>query len=388
MPRPRNPIGTAGNIRTYRRPGGGWIARSLVRDYDGVVRQVQKAGKSENAAKLALRVALRDRETTATGDLRPDDLIKTAAGAWFEEVSAAGTLALSTLDQYRRVIDVHITVGIGELRIRDLTVGATSRFLRTVEATHGGSKAKMVKSVLSGIAGYCSHRDALAHNPVRDTGCITVKRKPKRALDVDDVRALRWKLAQDPIAVRRDLPDLVDIMLATGVRISEAVAVRPDDLVLPHATLAVSGNIVRINGRGLIRQQVEDENSKLRVRVLKLPPWAVGMLHLRLDRMLAQGSFSDTGTEGPLFPAPKGGWRDPSNTAAHLRTAFDAAGYEWVTAHTFRRTVATTMDRTGLSPTAGAGQLGHRRPSMTQDHYHDRVFIDTGAAAALEAFGN
>lgn len=62
----------------------------------------------------------------------------------------------------------------------------------------------------------------------------------------------------------------------------------------------------------------------------------------------------------------------PQNTRADLRDAFDGAGYEWVTSHVFRKTVAMLMDEAGLSSRATADQLGHANPSLTQDVYYGR----------------
>jgi hypothetical protein len=45
---------------------------------------------------------------------------------------------------------------------------------------------------------------------------------------------------------------------------------------------------------------------------------------------------------------PLGGWRDPSNTQADLRDACATAGFDWVTTHAFRKTVAT-LDHAGVS---------------------------------------
>ena len=76
---------------------------------------------------------------------------------------------------------------------------------------------------------------------------------------------------------------------------------------------------------------------------------------------------SPTGLSRPL-----GGWRNPPNTQADLRDAFTAAGFDWVTTHTFRKTVATLMDHAGLSSRAAADQLGHANTSMTTDVYFGR----------------
>jgi integrase len=79
-------------------------------------------------------------------------------------------------------------------------------------------------------------------------------------------------------------------------------------------------------------------------------------------------------SQNPVFPAPLGNLRDPSNTQADLRDAFAAAGFKWVTSHVLRKTVATLMDQAGLSARAAADQLGHAKPSMTSDRY----FGDSG----------
>ncbi len=85
-----------------------------------------------------------------------------------------------------------------------------------------------------------------------------------------------------------------------------------------------------------------------------------------------------------MFPSPKGGLRDPSNTQADLRDAFTFAGYPWVTSHVSRKTVATLMDEAGRTAREVADQLGHAHPSMSQDRYLGRRRV-TGAATALEA---
>jgi len=86
----------------------------------------------------------------------------------------------------------------------------------------------------------------------------------------------------------------------------------------------------------------------------------------------------------PVFPDSLGGLRDPSNTRRALRQALDKAGFEWVTSHTFRKTTATLLDQAGLSARVIADQLGHARPSMTQDVYMGRKSVDSRASAALE----
>jgi integrase len=86
-----------------------------------------------------------------------------------------------------------------------------------------------------------------------------------------------------------------------------------------------------------------------------------------------------------LFPSPFApALRDPSNLAGDLREVLDELGYDWVTSHTFRKSVATRLDEAGWSGRQVADQLGHANPSMTLDVYFGRKVINNDAASALE----
>jgi integrase len=67
--------------------------------------------------------------------------------------------------------------------------------------------------------------------------------------------------------------------------------------------------------------------------------------------------------------------------------AVDTDALAWITSHAFRKTNATILDDAGLSARQIADQLGHARPSMTQDVYMGRSAKNSAAAAALEGAG-
>jgi len=102
--------------------------------------------------------------------------------------------------------------------------------------------------------------------------------------------------------------------------------------------------------------------------------------------MLERRRSTMTG-DGPAFPAPAGGLRDPSNTQADLRDAFAFAGLPGLTSHVFRKTVATLMYTRGRTPRNVSDQLGHSQTAMAQNKYMGRHITDTGAADILEALG-
>jgi integrase len=361
-------------IRCYRTERG-FRARALTRDYDGRVRTVERTGRTKTAAQTALKLALRDRaRITASGHISADSRVSALADSWY-----AGLTGLSpvTMEAYHRRLDVQILPALGQLRIRELTAGVLDRHLRAITAAHGVATARMCRSVLSGMCILAARHDALLANPVRAVSPLGGRaRKAPRALTVAQLRQLSAALSYDDRAIARDLPDLVDFLMATGLRIGEACGLAWSAVDLDAGTIDVRAAVVRVTGHGLVVKKTKTDTG---ARTLVLPRWCVAMLRARAGRE------HPLETGGPVFPAPLGGWRDPSNTQADLRAALDTAGFDWVTSHVFRKTVATLMDQAGLSSGAAADQLGHANTSMTTDVYFGRKVPTTGAAGVLEA---
>jgi integrase len=375
MGRPSLSLGCHGSFRTYPE-GSQFRSRCKVRDYDGVIREVQRVGRSKAAAEKALSEALRDRaRIDAAAEITPDTRLAAVAEVWFVDFGRQDR-SPTTVAAYRDRLDKQILPALGSVRIREVTVGLVDRHLRAVEAKHGAAMAKQTKTVLSQMIGLAVRHDALAQNPVRDTSSISNKPKnPPRALTAPQAAQLMALITYDDQAVRRDLPVLVATMLATGLRLGEACGLLWRSVDFPAATIEVEATVVRIKSKGLLRKSTKTTAGH---RTLRLPKWGVEMLQERAAAITATG-----GT--PVFPSPLGNMRDASNTAADLREAFANAGFEWATSHVLRKTNASILDAAGLSPREIADQLGHARPSMTMDRYMGRKIASERGATALEA---
>lgn len=174
-------------------------------------------------------------------------------------------------------------------------------------------------------------------------------------------------------------------MLATGLRIGEACAVCWEDIDLDGRTVSVRGTVLRIKGQGLMIKHAT--KTAAGDRVLELPTWCVEMLRGRRKLEVPDPRLR-LAVASPVFPAPLSeSLRDPSNTRRGIREAFKEMGMPGLTSHTFRRTVASLMDDAGLSARHAADQLGHSKPSLTQDVYYGRKVRATGAADVLEELG-
>lgn len=384
MARTPLPIGTWGKIRTYvdhvneKGKADRFRAVAQYRDFDGHTRQVEAYGRSATAAENALRKRLKDRsETGRRGELTAMHRFSDAVELWltkFEALVADGDRSASSLDTYRRAVRLHVLPALGEVRLGEATTPVLDKFIGKIKADVGPPTAKTCRSVLSGVMGLATRYGAVFANPVREVDRIEAKaKKPPRALT--DSERVTWltQLRADEKAVRKDLPDLTFFMLATGVRIGEALAVLWEQIDVQAGIVEITHTIIRVKGEGLVRKVTKSSAGE---RALKLPTSATAMLRRRF--------MTGVRLDHPVFPDILGSFRDPANVRRDFRDARGEDTLAWITSHNFRKTVATILDEAALSPRQVADQLGHARPSMTQDVYMGRKVLNPGAAAALD----
>lgn len=372
-------LGEYGEVSVIRE-GNGWSAYLRYRDFSGRGHRLKRRGKTKAAASRAVLKAAKERlGADVEADLTPTSTFEDATKGWllmFEGLVARGSRSPTTLDEYRYVVNRLLLPGLGHLRLGELTTPRLDRFVQGVLTDRGYASAKLSRSVLSGICSWLVRRGALRANPVREITPLEADRERiARALSVDELREWLALLDANEFAVRHDLPDLARFMLATGLRLGEALGVTWADVDLNSGTVEVVRTVVRVKGKGLVAKRTKSAAS---ARGLMLPAWGVDLLRARRVRM--------AGFEGPVFPDSRGGWRDTSNVGKVFRQVRGGSSFEWVKTHTFRKTVATLLDEGGLSARAIADQLGHSRISMTQDVYLGRRAGNAANLPALEAW--
>ncbi|MEU8159508.1 tyrosine-type recombinase/integrase [Micromonospora parva] len=386
MARPPLPIGTLGTIRTEKLGPNRYCARARYRDHDGKTRDVEATDTTAPAAIRALKVKVRDRVAPNDDEITRETHVSTLAALWLEEIAAEERVSPQSISRYEISVRVSIVPALGELRIREASAGRLDKFLRKI-AEDRPSAAKSAKVVLGQMFALAVRRGALTTNPIRDTGQLRKPRKKVVALDreqLDDVRSAirKWQQPTPGKSGPRptsDLADIVDLMLATGARIGEILAVRWEDadLAAEHPTLTICGTIIYIKGKGFFRQ--EWTKSDAGYRSVVLPRFAVGML---LGRKLTAAADPNDA----IFPSRRGTWLSPPNVRRQWRAARADTGLEWVTPHTFRKTVATLIDKEASTESAAA-QLGHGSKETTKKHYIVKPALAPDSSAILERLG-
>jgi len=379
-------IGSHGKITRTEVEPGVWVARCRYRDLDGVTRPVERRtppGVPDEygaRAEAALLDALAARRPPGTGSLTGLTTLGELLDRYIERARADGELAPKSVDTYAATIDA-VRKRLADIRVNEATPGLLDEILRGIRRDHGATRERHTKVALNSVLTDAVLAGAIAANPVRELGTRRKRKADQKvkgapALAVDQVRELLKAIEESEVCAAKDLRDPVLMLAATGLRRGELLALRWEDVDLDGCVLTVAGSVVRLKGAGLVRQDTTKGGG---ARSVPLPQFAVDALHRR------KGDPQRAGTAGVIFPSSAGTLRDdPDNFGKQWREVRDSLGLPDVSSHSFRKTVATLIDDSGLSARVGADQLGHARPSMTQDVYMSRGQVHTEVAAVLD----
>ena len=375
---PPTSLGTWGTIRTTRVREGVYRARTRIRDKDGVPREVTATGTTVATAERALREKLVDR---ATPTQQAITAATTIATLWLKHLRDEDRIEGTTINKYERVLTKVVIPEFGGLRLREVTTSRLDQFLVRLRAT-SISRQRKAKVVLGAMLGLAVRHDALAVNPVQQTSRIHRERSEPRSLTLEDLSAVRkalgaWTTERRPEPkASGDMADIIDLMLATGARIGEILALRWEDIALDalRPNLTINGTIKTEPGKGTYRKASPKSDSS--VRTVALPDFAIVILKRR--RTASQVNPIDA-----VFSTRNGTWQQVNNVERRWRQIRQDTGLHWVTPHTFRKTVATLISERVNAETA-AQQLGHSSPAITREFYISKPAIAADVAHILE----
>lgn len=370
MARPRTPIGTFGDISYVKAAGGQLRARTRYRDDDGKVRRVSATGSTKREAERNLKQVVADRSSyRSSGELTADSSFTRLVEVWLADLDLEGKLAPSTRALYERNMRHLVLPAFDGFTLREITVSKVDRFIKTLAMTKSYSMAKQARTVLSLAFGLAVRYDAIAKNPVRDTARLSKPPSQAMALTIGQVDAIRaavrgWRRGGGFAGPPPDgqLEQVIEVMLGTSARIGEVLAIRRCDVdaTTSPATVRLCGTIVSPAGKPTHRQS--HPKTMKSTRSVSVPSFTAEALRARLV------SIASEDPEHLIFFSRNGTPLTTNNIRRRLRAVLDEAGIVGVTPHSFRRTVATVIDRAGGADLA-AEMLGHTSSKITKEHY-------------------
>jgi integrase len=172
---------------------------------------------------------------------------------------------------------------------------------------------------------------AITVNPARGSLSISRPAPDDRSITQAELesirRAVRAWLGKERSGPKssRDIADIIELMLATGARIGEVLALRWADIDLEARVIGINATIKTETGIGTYRKPLS------RPRMVTLPESAVSVLMTR--RRSTPENFLDA-----VFPTRNVTWQQVNNVERRWRHIRSEAGLQWVIPDAFRRT--------------------------------------------------
>ncbi len=283
-------------------------------------------------------------------------------GEWRETFLLASDRAIATKDLYAGLTRRHVDPVIGQLPLGQVRPSDITRVLLRME--HRGLAASTRRNAYAALRSVFD--DAVADGLLATNPVLRVKR-PKASSE--EARSLGLDEAKTFLAAAVDLryAPTLRLILGTGLRRGEALAIRWSDVDLGRSELTVKGSLVRRKGR-LVVSATKSLRSR---RTVSLSPAMVRLLtsHRALqnaERLLAANLWEDSGF---VFTTEFGRPADPRNLLRATTIAARKGGMAPVGVHTLRHTYATTALLNGAPLHVVSRNLGHSSIAITADIY-------------------
>lgn len=364
--RARCSVGTHGNPKNIRRQGDTPAAAT-----DAVL---------EAAAKVSADIL----EPRTKSLLGADITLSQAVERFCEHLDTTNR-APGTLKLYKGTLRRHIVGSdLEHLTLTESNNPAILRdFLYAVDKTNGHGVARTLRSALTAFYKWAVTMRAIPVAEIQnvepwkvpDTERVVKERKsPERSHDRSLTKterdlllsfALDWMTEPSDsrkLKTRAAAVEVAYFLAYTGVRISEALALRWEDVDL-------EGDHPRFH-------VVAGKTDKA-VRTIYLPQPLLVRLRALRERAVGVWVFG-----APTKPESQWNYQNFRNAFQGL---LNDAGFSWMTSHSFRTSVAHLLASEGIGLSQVADLLGHSSPTVTLTYYSGRN--SAGDAAVAKALG-
>ncbi|MCQ8266789.1 site-specific integrase [Streptococcus suis] len=294
------------------------------------------------------------------------------------EVKTYQELAELWLDNYRltvkpqsflltkRIVHNHLISEFGSMKLDKITLPQIQRHLNKLSATfvHFGNVHSLNRRILQ----YGVSLQLLPFNPAREVIMPKARKREDKAIKfiapehIKKFMSHMEKRSVDGYVYYFDFV-LYSLLLATGCRFGEAVALEWSDIDLENGTISINKNYSKFV------DLVGTPKSKAGIRIISIDKKTCKMLRLYKNRQ--RQLYLEIGESAPLvvFATPTREYQDMTIRQGALTRRLKECGCPRFTFHAFRHTHASLLLNAGISYKELQYRLGHATLAMTMDKY-------------------
>lgn len=285
-----------------------------------------------------------------------------------------------TYSQTVSELKTHLLPVFGNIRVEKITLPMVQVFVNKIanNPNLGSVSLKIILSINKRILKYAVNLQLITVNPAdniivpKNKKNISQKKELKY-FETNQLKQFKDYLDKLPNTFRNYYhKTLYDTLLATGLRIGEAVALEWSDIDLDNGYIDVNKTIVW--------SRMETNSPKSMAGYRKIPIDRNTVLMLRLYKARQHQCFIEHGYGGKMaehvFSNGLHAYPSREGLQKTLTKHLKLAGLPYLTLHAFRHTHASLLLNAGISYKELQQRLGHSTLAMTMDTY-SHLFDDT-----------
>ncbi|MCO4601994.1 tyrosine-type recombinase/integrase [Streptococcus infantarius] len=285
-----------------------------------------------------------------------------------------------TYSQTVSELKTHLLPVFGNIRVEKITLPMVQVFVNKIanNPNLGSVSLKIILSINKRILKYAVNLQLITVNPAdniivpKNKKNISQKKELKY-FEANQLKQFKDYLDKLPNTFRNYYhKTLYDTLLATGLRIGEAVALEWSDIDLDNGYIDVN--------KTLVWSRMETNSPKSMAGYRKIPIDRNTVLMLRLYKARQHQCFIEHGYGGKMaehvFSNGLHAYPSREGLQKTLTKHLKLAGLPYLTLHAFRHTHASLLLNAGISYKELQQRLGHSTLAMTMDTY-SHLFDDT-----------
>ncbi len=281
---------------------------------------------------------------------------------WLAEVISPNR-EQKTYDRYEGVVRLHLVPHLGGVEISRLTPRQV-RDLETKLLNEGMDPigVQMVHNVLSGAMKHALRMELIFRDPVALVSPPSAPSTEAYSPGMEQVRAL---LAAGAAAGHYMWP-CVYLIIYTGLRRGEALALTWENLDLEERVLRVEASLVVAKGGGIVKCPKTESGC----RTVNLDAESVSALREHKSRQ--QELAEQLGVEPPEWVFPRqdlSGWCHPNTLTYFVKSLRKEANIPDLTMRSLRHFHASVALNSGQNPVVVSKRIGHAKVSTTMNTY-------------------
>lgn len=361
----------------YKAKDGRWVACLNLGYQGGKRKRKYFYGKSRREAQEKLTEALRNRQLglPATND---KITFREFLEKWLED-SVKPTVRPRTHKSYSQLVERRIEPDLGKIKLVKLKPQDIQALMnQKLKSGLSPRSVQYIHAVIRRALVLAEKWQLVPRNVAKLVDPPRVKREEVEPLTPEQARAFL------DAAKGERLEALYSVAVALGLRRSEALGLRWQDIDFEAETLRVRHSLQRIEGK---LQLVEPKSLKSR-RTIALPKATLKALkdHRKRqleERMIAGSNWQDTDF---VFTSTIGTPIEPDNLSRWFKPLLKKAGLPNIRFHDLRHTAASLLLVQGVSPRVVMETLGHSQISLTMNTYsHVMPVLQRDAAEKMDA---